>query len=151
MSKGMRWVHISLEVIGVIALLAGLAWLGLYATTWPFRHFADGDCNPDTELHSVGSPDGKHTVKSLHRNCGSGNDFFFAYLSTGNDKPGYEWEPIIELSNVAANQASIDWNGEHQLIVTYPDTAEVVDAYGKTFGITVVLHPIHSISNSGGK
>jgi hypothetical protein len=99
----------------------------------------------------VGSPDGKHTVKSLHRNCGAGNDFFFAYLSTGNDNPGYEWEPIIELSNVAANQASIDWNGEHQLIVTYPDTAEVVDAYGKIFGITIVLHPIHSISNTSRK
>ena len=151
MPKGMRWVHIALEIIGGLAIVGALGWLALYALMWPFRHFTDGDCSPDTEQRVVSSPDFKHTVKSLHRNCGSGNDFFFAYLSTGNDNPGYEYEPIIDIANVAPGQASIAWNGADQLIVTFPDSAEVVDAYGKTFGVTIILRPIPKGSNVSGK
>jgi hypothetical protein len=151
MSKSPRWIHTLLEVIGGLAVIAGLGWLVIYAMSWPFRHFTDGDCNPDTEQRVITSPDGKHRVRSLHRNCGSGNDSFFAYLSTGNPNPGYEYEPIIELKDVAPGQASIDWDGADQLIVKYPDTANVVDAYAKSFGITIVLHPLDPHSNTNGK
>jgi hypothetical protein len=151
MSKGMRWVHISLEVIGGLAIAGAMGWLAVYAFFWPFRHFSDGDCSPDTEQRMISSPDGQHTVKSFHRHCGDRYDFYFAYLSTGNSNPGYEYEPIVELKNVAAGKASIAWEGSDQLTVTYPNSAEVVDAYSKTFGITIVLHPIESEANSGAK
>jgi len=151
MLKVTRWAHISLEVIGFFALIAALAWGVLYAISRPFKHFTDGDCSPDTEQRIIASPDGQHTVKSFHRSCGSTYDFYFAYLSTGNPNPGYEYEPIIELKNVAPGQASMAWNGSDQLVATYPDTAEVVDAYAKTFGITISLHPLHPHSDTNPK
>jgi hypothetical protein len=151
MLKGMRRVHIALEVVGGLAIAGALGWLAIYAISWPFRHFTDGDCSPDTEQRMVSSPDGQHTVKSFHRSCGSTYDFYFAYLSTSNPNPGYEYEPILELKNVAAGQASIAWEGSDQLTVTYPNSAEVVDASAKTFGVTIVLHPIEAGTNTGAK
>ena len=90
-----------LEVIGGIALVAGLGWLAFYFLfIVPMSHFSDGNCSPDTEQRIVNAPDGgAHNFKSFHRTCGQYN-FFFAYLSTGNPNKGYEYEPILELKNV---------------------------------------------------
>jgi hypothetical protein len=100
MPRPFRWFHIVLEVIGALTTIAGLGWLALYAFFYPFRHFTDGNCSPDTEQRVVNAPDGgAHNFKSFHRTCAA-YDFFFAYLSTGNPNKGYEYEPILELKNV---------------------------------------------------
>jgi hypothetical protein len=133
-----------LEVIGVLAIIAGLGWLALWAIFRPFKNFAGGDC-ADTEERIVTSPNGNHTIKSFHRVCGvNGEKLFsgyFVYLSTGNPNVGYEYTPIVELKNVAPNQTSVSWDNPEQISVTYPSSAEVVDAYAKTFGVNVLLHP----------
>ena len=104
-------------------------------------HFSDGNCSPDTEQRLVNAPDGgAHNFKSFHRTCGQYN-FFFAYLSTGNPNKGYEYEPILELKNVGPGAATAVWEGPNRIAVTYPKSAEVVDAYAKSFGIDIVLRP----------
>jgi len=141
-SKSIRWVHILLEVIGGLALVAGLGWLAFYFLfVVPMSHFSDGNCSPDTEQRLVNAPDGgAHNFKSLHRTCGQYN-FFFAYLSTGNPNKGYEYEPILELKNVGPGAATAAWEGPNRIVVTFPKSAEVVDAYAKSFGIDVILRP----------
>jgi hypothetical protein len=141
-SKSFRWVHILLEVIGGLALVAGLGWLAFYSLfIVPMSHFSDGNCSPDTEERLVNAPDGgAHNFKSFHRTCGQYN-FFFAYLSTGNPNKGYEYEPILELKNVGPGAATAVWEGPNRIAVTYPKSAEVVDAYAKSFGIDIVLRP----------
>ncbi|MGA2648981.1 MAG: hypothetical protein ABSF28_00590 [Terracidiphilus sp.] len=142
MSKSIRWVHILLEVIGGLALVAGLGWLAFcFLFIVPMSHFSDGNCSPDTEQRLVNAPDGgAHNFKSLHRTCGQYN-FFFAYLSTGNPNKGYEYEPILELKNVGPGAATAAWEGPNRIVVTFPKSAEVVDAYAKSFGIDVILRP----------
>lgn len=142
MSKSFRWVHILLEVIGGLALIAGLGWLVFYFSfIVPMSHFSDGNCNPDTEQRLVSAPDGgAHNFKSFHRTCGQYN-FFFAYLSTGNPNKGYEYEPILELKNVDPGAATAAWDGQNRIVVTFPKSAEVVDAYARSFGIDIVLRP----------
>lgn len=142
MSKSFRWVHILFEVVGGLALVACLVWLAFYFFfIVPMSHFTDGDCSPDTEQRLVNAPDGGvHNFKSLHRTCGPYNSFF-AYLSTGNPNKGYEYEPILELKNVAPGAATAVWDGPNRIVITYPKSAEVVDAYAKSFGIDIVLRP----------
>lgn len=142
MSKSFRWVHILLEVIGGLALVAGLGWLAFYFLfIVPMSHFSDGNCSPDTEQRLVNAPDGgAHNFKSFHRTCGQYN-FFFAYLSTGNPNKGYEYETILELKNVDPGAATAVWEGPNRIAVTYPKSAEVVDAYAKSFRIDIVLRP----------
>lgn len=141
MSKSFGWVHILLEVIGGLALVAGLGWLALYFLfIVPMSHFSDGNCSPDTEQRLVNAPNGgAHNFKSFHRTCGQYN-FFFAYLSTGNPNKGYEYEPILELKNVAPGTATAVWEGPNRIVVTFPKSAEVIDAYARSFGIDIVLH-----------
>ena len=141
MPKPFRWMHIALEVIGACTLIVGLGWLALYVIFYPFRHFTDGNCSPDTEQRLANAPDGgTHNFKSFHRTCGPYN-FFFAYLSTGNPNKGYEYEPILELKNVGSGAATAVWDGPNRIVITYPRSAEVVDAYAKSFGIDIVLRP----------
>jgi hypothetical protein len=141
-TSSFRWVHILLEVIGGLALVVGLGWLVFYYSfIVPMSRFSDGNCSPDTEQRLVNAPDGgAHNFKSFHRTCGQYN-FFFAYLSTGNPNKGYEYEPILELKNVGPGAAIAAWDGPNRIVVTFPKSAEVVDAYAKSFGIDVVLRP----------
>jgi hypothetical protein len=144
MRRPVRGVHIFLEVVGGISILAGLAWLALYALSYPFRHFSGGNCD-DAEQKFITSPDGKHTIKSFHRACGAGNErpysFYLVYLSTGNPNPGYEFTQVVEIRDVAIGQTTAAWDGPDQLSVTYPSSATVGEAYAKTFGVRIVLHP----------
>ena len=142
MSKSFRWLHISLEVVGGLSLIGGLMWLAFYYFFLiPMSHFTDGNCSPDTEERIVNAPDGgAHNFKSSHSTCGSYN-FFSTYLSTGNPNKGYEYEQILELKNVAGGAAVAEWDGPNRIVITYPKSAEVVDAYARPFGIYVVLHP----------
>jgi hypothetical protein len=73
MKKAVLAVRIALEVVGVAALLywAFVSYLGHM-----FKDFAGGSCT-DTEQRMIASPDGKHTVKSFHRVCGSTYGFDF--------------------------------------------------------------------------
>lgn len=142
MSNSFRWVHVLLEVIGGVALVAGVGWLAFYFFfIVPMSHFSDGNCSPDTEQRLVNAPNGgAHNFKSFHRTCGQYN-FFFAYLSTGNPNKGYDYEPILELKNVGPGAATAAWDGPSRIIVTFPKSAEVVDAYARSFGIDIVLRP----------
>lgn len=123
-------------------MVAGLGWLAFYFFFInPMSHFSDGNCSPDTEERLVNAPDGgAHNFKTFHRTCGEYN-FFFAYLSTGNPNKGYEYEPILELKNVSPGAVTAVWDGPNRIVVTFPRSAEVVDAYARTFGIDIVLHP----------
>jgi hypothetical protein len=121
--------------------MAGLAWLAIYALFYPFRHFTDGNCSPDTEQRLVNAPTGgTHKFKSYHSTCGQ-YQFFSVYLSTGNPNKGYEYEQILQLRNIAPRAATAEWDGPNRIIVTYPKSAEVMDAYAKSFGIDIVLRP----------
>jgi hypothetical protein len=136
MSKKWAWAHVFLEIVGALAIVAGLGWGAFYLT---FKNFAGGNCT-DTEQQTLPSPDKKHTVMSLHRECG-GHTFFFVYISTGNDNRGYEYAPIAQINNVAPDKAFAAWKGSDQVVVTYPSNAVVVDAYAKTFGVRITLNP----------
>jgi hypothetical protein len=144
MSKPVRWVHISLEIIGGLTVVAGLGWLALWLVFLPFKNFAGGNCD-DSEQQIIPSSDGRHTVKSFHRVCGAGTErpysFFEVYISTGNPNKGYEYAPIVGLRNIAPHQASVVWDSPSQLSVYFPNSAGVDDAYAKTFGVNIVLHP----------
>jgi hypothetical protein len=138
MNKFWQNLRIALEVVGVIALLWGG---GVLFLQHMFKNFAGGNCT-DTEQRLFVSPDGKHTVKSFHRVCGDEKHAWdFVYLSTGNSNPGYEYTPILTVHNVDPGQTSVTWNGPEQISVTYPDSAEIDDAYAKVLGVRVVLHP----------
>ncbi len=130
------WAHILLEIVGALAIIVGLGWWAFYMA---FRNLAGGNCT-DTERQTLASPDNKHSVMSLHRECGT-HTSFFVYISTGNDNPGYEYAPIVQINDVGPRQASAHWDGTDQLVVTYPSRATIVDAYAKTFGVRVILNP----------
>ena len=142
--KSLRWLHISLEVVGVIALIGGLCWLALYLFALQFRNFAGGNCD-DSEQQIIASPDGSHSVRSFHRVCGAGSErpfsFFDVYISTGNPNKGYEYAPIVMLRNIGPHQASVVWDNPAQLSVYFPESAGVDDAYARTFGVNIILHP----------
>ena len=145
MPKHMRWIHISLEVIGGLTIVAGLGWLVLWLVFYPFRNFSGGNCD-DSEQQVIASPDGHHSIKSFHRVCGAGAErpysFFDVYISTGNPNKGYEYAPIVMLRDIAPHQASVKWDSSTQLSVYFPDTASVDDAYARTFGVNILLHPV---------
>jgi len=140
MPKPMRWIHISLEVIGGLTIVAGLGWLVLWLVFYPFSN-----CD-DSEQQVIASPDGRHSIKSFHRVCGAGAErpysFFDVYISTGNPNKGYEYAPIVMLRDIAPHQASVKWDSSTQLSVYFPDTASVDDAYARTFGVNILLHPV---------
>ena len=144
MRTKVRWLHLLLEIIGGLTVCAGIAWLALWVILRPFKNFAGGNCD-DSELQVIGSPDGHHSVKSFHRLCGAGSErpysFFDVYISTGNPNKGYEYAPVVILRNVGAREAAVTWDSASQLSVRYPDTAQVDDAYARTFGVNIVMHP----------
>jgi hypothetical protein len=144
MLKSTRWLHILLEVVGGLSIIAGLAFLALYVVSYPLRHFSGGNCD-DADQRIIISPDGKHTIKSFHRACGAGAErpfsYYLVYLSTGNPNPGYEYTQIVEIRDVAPGQTSVAWDGPDEISVSYPSSANVGEAYAKTFGIRIVLHP----------
>lgn len=148
MSKSFRWVHTSLEIIGGLTLIAGLAWFIVHLPTLilglAFKNFSGANCD-DSEQQTIASPDGKHSVKSFHRVCGAGLErpysYFVVDISTGNDNKGYEYTPIVGLRDIAPHEASVVWDSPDQLSVYYPATAGVDDAYARTFGVNIVLHP----------
>jgi hypothetical protein len=152
MPTSIRWVHIALEILGVIALIVALGWLALWALFRPFKNFAGSNCT-DTEQRVLASPDGKHTIKSFHRVCGT-NDahpWDFVYLSTGNSNPGYEYTPIATIKNVAPGQTSVAWNGSDEVSITYPSSAELGDVYAKVLDIRVTLVPKLASAEASGK
>ena len=87
------------------------------------------------------SPDGAHSIKSFRRECGGEFNAYFVDISTGNPNKGHEYKPIVEIQGVGPEQVSVRWNGSHELDVTYPRSATVVEAYAKVFGVHVVLNP----------
>ncbi len=130
--------RILLEVVGAIAIVWGGSVLLLQHM---FKDFAGGNCT-DTDQRILASPDGKHTVKSFHRVCGTDNHAWdFIYLSTGNPNPGYEYTPIVTVKNVAPGQTSVVWEGSDQVKVTYPESAEIGDTYAKVLDVRVALNP----------
>jgi len=133
MAKSSRWVYI---LLGVVIIAIGTGYTALHLM---FRDFAGGHCT-DTEQQTIASPDKKHSVISYHRECGS-YTFFFVHIGTGNTNPGHEYTPIVQLNDVAADQASVRWDGPDQLVVTYPPTAKVEEAYAKILGVFVRLDP----------
>ncbi len=145
MPRSMRWLHITLEVIGVMTVLVGtgalLVWLALIR---PMRNFAGGNCT-DTEQKLLKSSDGKRSVKSFHRVCGSdGKELYSGYsvfLSTGNPNPGYEYTPIAGIRNVGTNAVSVSWDGPDQIAVRYPSTGKLEDVYATVLGVRVVMEP----------
>jgi hypothetical protein len=137
MEKQLRWFVIVLACIGAIAILGAIGWGALF---FAFKDFAGGNCT-DSEQKVLVSPDGSHSIKSFHRECGSTYDFYFVYLSTGNPNKGYEYTPIVELKNIAPGAAAVKWDSSDQVTVTYPSSATVVDAYAKTLGVRVILNP----------
>ena len=148
MPRSFRWVHISLEAVGGFALLAGVGWTILHLPVLilglAFRNFSGANCD-DSEQQTIVSPDGNHSVKSYHRVCGAGNEransFFVVDISTGNDNKGYEFTPIVSLRDLAPRTASVVWDSAEQVSVYYPATAGVDNAYARTFGVNIVLHP----------
>jgi hypothetical protein len=136
-----RWIERGLAGIGVLAIIAGLCWLALFALAYSFKDFAGGSCT-DTEQRIVVSPDGKRNFKSYHPDCGTtpeGQDGYFVYLSTGNPNKGYEYTPILELKKAPAGQVEVKWDSPDQLSVTFPPSTEVVEAYALVLGVRVVL------------
>jgi hypothetical protein len=131
--------RIVLEVIGVIALAWGG---GVLFLRHMFKDFAGGNCT-DSDQRIISAPDGKHTIKSFHRVCGGDAEhaWDFVYLSTGNPNPGYEYTPIVTVKNVAPGQTSIAWKGSDQIVLTYPSSADIGDAYAKVLDVRVVLNP----------
>jgi hypothetical protein len=139
MSRWVSWSRIALEIAGAIAIVA---LSGRFFFTRAFKDFAGGNCT-DTELRLLASPDGRRTVKSFHRVCGTEKKYQgdFVYLSTGNPNPGYEYAPIAEFSDGNPGQVLVTWDGPSQLSVTYPTSAKVGDVYANVLGVRVVLHP----------
>ena len=138
----MRRVHLLFEAVGVAVIVAGIGWLALRAL---FSIPASGSGCDKSEQITLPSPDGKRIAKGYHSACGAGYDrpysLYTVDLSTGNPNKGYEYTPIVELKNVAVGEVTVAWDGTNQLSVTYPPSAEVVDAYAKTFDVQIVLHP----------
>lgn len=137
MEKQFRWFVIVLAWIGAIAFLGAIAW-GVFF--FAFKDFAGGNCT-DTEQRILISPDGSHSIKSFHRECGGLFHGYFVYLSTGNPNKGYEYTPIAEFKDVAPGQVSAYWDGPEKVIISYPSSAKVEDVYAKVLGVRVVLNP----------
>jgi hypothetical protein len=121
MPRPARWIHLSFEVIGVTTVIVGVGWLlfwGLFI--WPMSHFGGGHCT-DTDQRVLASPDGKRTIKTFHRTCGTNDNhpWDFVYLSTGNPNAGYEYTPIVTIESVASGQTSVVWDSPEQISVSY--------------------------------
>ena len=70
---------------------------------------------------------------SYYRECG-GPTFLFVNIAIGNTNSGYEYVPIVQIGNVVPDKTSVRWDGPDQLVVTYPPTAKVEEAYAKSSG-----------------
>ncbi len=139
MPRWWSWFRIALEIAGAVAIVAVLGWT-LFA--WMFKDFAGGNCT-DSNQKMLVSPDGKRTVKSFHRVCGTEKvyEFDFVYLSTGNPNPGYEYAPIADFHGLPPGKVVVNWDSANQLSITYPPSTHVGDIYANVLGVRVVLHP----------
>ena len=72
-----RTIHVFLEIVGATAIVAVIGWFGIRAIT---RDFVDKNCH-DTQQRISASPDGSHTIKSVHTVCGNGDNSDSIFLS----------------------------------------------------------------------
>jgi hypothetical protein len=140
MSNSSRWLYI---LPGVVVVATGIGYTALH---FMFRDFAGAHCT-DTGQQTIASPDKKHTIMSYYRECG-GPTFLFVNIATGNTNSGYEYIPIVQIDDVVPDKTSVRWDGPDQLVVTYPPTAKVEEAYAKILGVFVRLDPpLQHVSN----
>jgi len=140
MPRFLNGLRIVLDVIGVGAIMYLLF---IWCVGAMFKGFAGVSCT-DTDQKIITSPDGKHTIKSFHRSCGSppsGYGGYFVYLSTGNPNKGYEYAPIADFDQASEGQVSVVWEDADQVSITYPPSAKIGDVYAKVLGVRVILHP----------
>ena len=131
-----RLVRLCLQVIGIVAIVVGF---GLLFNRRVINEFTSGNWT-DTDEQVVPSPHGLHFAKTFHRTSGPDESFVVA-LSTGNPNRSDEYFQIVEIRDVARGQASVAWDGTGRLLVNYPSTAKVAEAYAITHDVRVVLNP----------
>lgn len=135
-----RWIHVTLEIIGALTVVAASGWLLLWFFFFePMSHFSGGSCT-DMDQHIITSPDGTRTAKFHYTRCGP-YTFETVYLNTGNPNPGAEYVQIAELKNLAIGETSVAWKGSQEIVIEYPATADLEEAYAKVLGVQVTSHP----------
>jgi hypothetical protein len=134
MSTWLKGTRIIYEVIGGLAICICLLWWAIYT--------AGGLNGPepcvDTQLITAHSPGGKETAQQRYRTCGS-HSSVEVLLNVPQDKANFM--RVISLAKVPPTDVSFEWTGPNDLTITFPASAEIEEAYGVIWGVTITRNP----------
>ena len=134
MSPWVRVARVVYEVMGGAAICMCLLWFVLYRTV---GHM--GQPCVDTQVKSVHSPGGTETAQQRFRTCG-GHSSVEVLLNVPGDEGNFM--RVISLAKTEPSQVSFEWTGPKDLRITFPANAEIEEAYGVVWNVTVTRNPI---------
>lgn len=134
MSSWLRIGRIVYEIVGGVAICLCLLWLALAKM---------GGLNGpvpcvDTQVRTVHSPGGTEIAQQRFRTCGSHSSVEVLLNVPGKET---DFMRVISLAKAEPSQVSFDWTGPSDLKVSFPASAEIEEAYGVVWGVTVTRNP----------
>jgi hypothetical protein len=122
------------EVIGGAAICMCLVWFAFYRMASQI-----GQPCVDTQVKNVHSPGGTETAQQRFRTCGGHSSVEVLLNVPGNEG---NFMRVISLAKTEPSQVSFEWTGPKDLKITFPASAEIEEAYGVVWGVTVTRSPI---------
>jgi hypothetical protein len=135
MTSVLKPARIAYEIVGGIAICLCLLWYVMYKIG-PLNGSAP--C-VDTQITNTHSPGGKETAQQRFQTCGG-----YSSVEVLLNVPGTEsnFMRVISLAKTSPSQVSVKWTGPNDLEITFPASAEIEEAYGVVWGVTIARNPI---------
>jgi hypothetical protein len=136
MTGVVKIVRVVLEVIGVFAIIGALFWY------WAFYQVSHmGTRCVDSQVETLRAPGGSEVAQKRQRTCGQhwGTEVLL-HVPKDNSPDGFM--RVVALDRTDPQKVAFEWTGPNDLSVTFPANAEIEEAYGVVFGVTITLHRI---------
>lgn len=140
MSQWLRAFRIGYEIVGGIAICYCLLW---YALSRTGGLNAPSSCL-DTNVTTVHSPGGTEVARQRLRTCGS-HSSVEVLLNVPETESNFM--RVISLAKVPVNQVSFRWTGPRDLEITFPEDADIEEAYGVVWGVTITRNIVRPVAN----
>ena len=96
--------------------------------------FDNGPTCKDSQVRTTHSPGGTEIAQQRFRTCGSHSSVEVLLNVPGKES---DFMRVISLAKVEPSQVSFEWTGPRDLKISFPASAEIEEAYGVIWGVTV--------------